>query len=215
VAYPTFDELPFNSRPDLSPYLIHLTKNTAAKDEYSAYENLLSILLRGEIFGSGNEAFVKGANKATCFMDVPFQALKYILTPENTDPQQPRYEPYGIIIRKQTAYKKGCWPVLYLSDDELRELGIPQKELWRVVRFEAMDEGWISWIHEREWRCCGEFKLPAKILGVLVRNTHDAQRLQERIDKDREKFACLPASIIPLSIICRGAAGTTVNEKAL
>ena len=44
----------------------------------------------------------------------------------------------------------------------------------------------------------------AKILGVLVRNTHDAQRLQERVDKDREKFACLPASIIPLSIICQG-----------
>ena len=39
MSYPTFDDLPFNKRPDLSPYLIHLTKNTKLKDDYSAYVN--------------------------------------------------------------------------------------------------------------------------------------------------------------------------------
>jgi hypothetical protein len=204
MALPTFDELPFNSRPDLTPYLIHLTKNTVAKDEYSAYENLVHILKRGEIWGSGNKAFVKGRKKATCFMDVPFQTLKYVLTPENTDPENPRYEPYGIIIKKSTAYNKGCRPVLYLSNPEIKMLKIPRDELWRVVRFEPKDEGWISWIHEREWRCSGTFKVPSKPLAVLVKDTNDARQLQKLIEEEPSKFKCKPASIIPLSIICQG-----------
>ncbi len=75
----------------LTPHLIHVTKNTEAKDEYSAYENIVNILKAGEIWGNGNKALVKGGKKATCFMDVP----------------------YGIIIKKSIAYNKGCQPVLY------------------------------------------------------------------------------------------------------
>jgi len=47
-----YRELPFWDRPDLTPYLIHFTKNTLAEDEYSAYNNLVSILTTGEIYGS-------------------------------------------------------------------------------------------------------------------------------------------------------------------
>lgn len=46
-----YKELPFRDRSDLTPYLIHLTKNTKEDDEYSAYDNLLSILKKGEIWG--------------------------------------------------------------------------------------------------------------------------------------------------------------------
>ena len=204
MAYPSFDELPFNSRPDLSPYVIHLTKNTEADDEYSAYQNLVSILRTGKIWGTRKKGFIRGPLKAACFMDVPFQALKYVLTPENTDPQKPRYEPYGVIVKKTTAYKKGCRPVLYLSNAEIAALGIPKKELWRVVTFETRDEGWISWLHEREWRCPGDFSVPTKPLAVLVRDTKDAVRLQTEIQEEQGAFACKPSSIIPLSIICQG-----------
>ena len=37
MGLPQFDDLPFNARPDLTPYLIHLTKNTAT---YSAAADL-------------------------------------------------------------------------------------------------------------------------------------------------------------------------------
>ena len=205
AAYPSFEELPFNSRPDLSPYVIHLTKNTQTADEFSAYDNLVNILKDGEVWGSDKKkGFIRGPKNATCFMDVPFQALKYVLTPEDTDPENPRYEPYGIIVRKTTAYKKGCRPVLYLSNSEIRALKIPNEELWRVVRFEPRDEGWISWIHEREWRCPGNFEVPAQPLAVLVRDTNDAMRLQDEIHANPKKFKCKPKSIIPLSIICQG-----------
>jgi hypothetical protein len=36
-------------------------------------------------------------------MDVPFASLKYVLTPEDADPQKPRYEPFGVIVTKTSA----------------------------------------------------------------------------------------------------------------
>ena len=49
MAYPEFEEyLPFFERPDLTPYLIHLTKNTKADDDFSAFQNLISILQAGK-----------------------------------------------------------------------------------------------------------------------------------------------------------------------
>jgi hypothetical protein len=81
---------------------------------------------------------------------------------------------------------------------------LPEDELWRVVRFEPRDDGWISWIHEREWRCSGNFKVPSKTLAVLVRDTRDALRLQKQIEEESKEFKCKPSSIIPLSIICQG-----------
>jgi hypothetical protein len=136
-------------------------------------------------------------------MDVPFQALKYVLTPENSDPQKPRYEPYGIVVTKKCGYEHGCRPVLYLSNEETLNLRIPADELWRVVRFEVTAEGWISWQHEREWRCRGNFELPVKIPAVLVRTSAEAADLSERLAGD-PPYRCKPRSVIPLNVICQG-----------
>lgn len=204
MVLPQFDELPFNARPDLTPYLIHLTKNTA-DDEYSAFDNLISILQTGQIWGSNSSrGFIKGRNQATCFMDVPFQALKHVLTPENTDPQTPRYEAYGVVITKKYAYNHGCRPVLYLSDEETKRLRIPAAELWRVVRFDVSKRGWICWLHEREWRCKGHFDLPGSVQAVLVKNTNDAVRLARRIAEEKNEFHCIPKSIVPLTVVSQG-----------
>lgn len=206
MTLPQFDELPFNSRPDLTPYIIHLTKSTAAEDEFSAYKNLVSILMSGEIWGSNSsKGFIKGPNKATCFMDVPFSALKHVLTPENANPLNPRYEPYGIVLTKRWAYqKKGCRPVLYLSNEETTALHIPESEYWRVVRFELTEKGWISWVHEREWRCKGSLTLPPAIQAVLVKNSIEASKLARLIAKKPDTFKCTPRSIIPLTVISQG-----------
>lgn len=205
MAHPDFEDLPFNVRPDLTPYLVHLTKNTKEADDFSAFDNLVHILEKGEIWGSSTKkGFIKGPNKATCFMDVPFSAMKYVLNPTDTNPVNPRYEPYGIVVTKKYAYRNGCRPVLYLSNKELSELNIPKDHRWRVVRFERADDGWISWIHEREWRCRGHFDLPERSIAVLVKTTRDAEELTKRIQAKPKKFATIPASIIPLSVICQG-----------
>ena len=201
-----FKELPFNARPDLTPYLLHLTKGKViAGKRRSAYDNLVSILQQGKIIASQKRGFIKGGQSATCFMDVPFASMKYVLTPENRDPNKPRYEPYGVCLLKMTAYEKGSRPVLYLSDQEIEDLEIPQRELWRVVKFEVQDENWISWLHEREWRCKGDMVLPQRPIAVFVKNAADVQRLQKEItEAPRETFKCVPQSIIPFSLICQG-----------
>ena len=48
-------------------------------------------------------------------MDVPFASLKYVLTPENTDPQEPRYEPYGIAVNV-TANPTAEWIARQLTE---------------------------------------------------------------------------------------------------
>jgi hypothetical protein len=108
MSHPGFEDLPFFERPDLTPYLIHLTKNTEAEDGYSAFDNLVSILKTGKVWGS--KEFIKGPNRAACFMDVPFYCLKYILNEENMNSQRPRYEPFGVFVTKQDAYRKRCRP---------------------------------------------------------------------------------------------------------
>src|SRR5579864_2383698 len=103
---PDFEDLPFFERPDLTPYLVHLTKNTKAEDDYSAFENLVSILQTGEVWGSSTKkGFIKGPHRAACFMDLPFAALKYVLNEENSDPTAPRYESFGVFVTKKHAYK--------------------------------------------------------------------------------------------------------------
>ena len=205
---PSFDELPFNSRPDLSPYLIHLTKNTITKDDYSGYNNLVSILKTGEIWGSNTkEGFIVGRRKAVCFMDVPFASLKYVLTPENSDPENPRYEPYGLVVSKPKAYHIGCRPVLYLSNEEKEKIAIPDDELWRVVRFEVKNDRWISWLHEREWRCPDNFELPKKVPAILVKTPAEANRLSNEIALNPSEFRCIPATVLPLQIVCQGLLG--------
>jgi hypothetical protein len=201
-----FNELPFNARPDLTPYLLHLTKGKMIEGKRrSAYDNLVSILQQGKIVASQRRGFIKGGQSATCFMDVPFASMKYVLTPENRDPNKPRYEPYGICLLKRTAYGKGSRPVLYLSDQEIIDLKIPQSELWRVVKFEVQDENWISWLHEREWRCKGDMKLPAKLLAVFVKSAKEVEKLQKKIATARPgTFKTVPLSIIPFSIVCQG-----------
>ncbi|MCU8083613.1 hypothetical protein [Shewanella sp. SM23] len=205
MAIKESNNLPFFERPDLSPFLVHLTKNTKSDDEFSAYDNLVNILKTGEIWGSNTEkGFVKGPNEAACFMDIPLSSLKYVLNEANTNPEKPRYEPYGIIVSKTYAYKRGCRPVIYLSNKELDALKIPREELWRVVRLEGVDGEGINWVHEREWRVKGDFIIPKDPQAVLVRNVASAKKLREAISKNPKKFKSLPSSIIPLTVLCQG-----------
>lgn len=195
-------ELPYYERPDLTPYLIHLTKKFSQK---TALENLISIFQDGVI--KGTDSFIKNAAhgsevKAACFMDVPFTALKYVCSPKNAE----RYQPYGVVVQKRGVYQQGGRPVLYLSDTECGTLRISLKQLWRVVslEYDKKEDTWIDWQHEREWRCPKEFKLKKASCIALVKSVKDVEELEARIDEMHNQFRCLPITIIPLEVICQG-----------
>lgn len=159
----------------------------------------------GEIRASTTRTgFIKGSNSAACFMDVPLQSLKYVLNESATDPARPRYEPYGIVVTKAYAYSKGCRPVLYLSNEELAAIGVPNEELWRVVRLEGVDGAGINWLHEREWRLKGDYKLPKKFMAALVQTNDAALRLRTAMARDPDVYKAVPGSIISLEVLCQG-----------
>lgn len=199
------NNLPFLERPDLSPFLVHLTKNTKIENGCSAFDNLVNILRKGVVRGSDTtKGFIKGPHGAACFMDIPFFSLKYVLNAKNTDRSRPRYEPYGIVVSKAYAYDRGCRPVLYLSNEEVSALKVPRGELWRVVRFEGADGYAVNWVHEREWRSKRNFELPSGLRAVLVKTPRDAERLRKLIDVEPHRFASTTRSIIPMTVLCQG-----------
>ncbi len=58
MTHPQWPELPFDERPDLTPFLIHLTRSTE-KVWVTAFDNLLRILQTGKIKGS-HKGFIQG-----------------------------------------------------------------------------------------------------------------------------------------------------------
>lgn len=203
---PEFTELPYYKRPDLSPYLIHLTKRNH-KTGTSARDNLMSILREGVIQPSSSRwGFIKGDQEATCLMDVPISALKHVLTTENVASPYPRYEPYGIVISKQYAYKQGARPVLYLSHEEMEALNVPDDQLWRVVHFDVTEEDWAGWLHEREWRCPGPFELPQRhtFTAALVKTASEVPAIRKQLVRHEAEFASVPRSVIPVQVVCEG-----------
>lgn len=198
------NNLPFFERPDLSPFLVHLTRRSEKPKKNSAFENLISILKDGYIKSSGPDGYVKGHKRATCFMDTPLSSLKYVLNERDTKKEKPRYEPYGLVVTKKKAFEKGCRPVMYLSQEEEEKIGISKHELWRVVQLSDVNGFGVNWIHEREWRCQGNYKLPKEPIAVLVKTAKEAKELRDMIEKKSSKFRIMPQSIIPLSILCQG-----------
>jgi hypothetical protein len=200
---PEFKKLPFNERPHLMPYLIHLTRGSISENNRSAFDNLMKILRDGKIRGNA-KGCIKGPYSACCFMDVPFASLKYVLRRSKKDTRAPSYEPYGLFVQKQYAYKKGARPVLYLSNDEMEDLSVPGEARWRVVRLDVKSGNWISWLHEREWRCLGDFCLPKRFSGVLVKTLDEVEELYRVIENSPNRYKVFPRCILPLDVICQG-----------
>lgn len=198
------NNLPFFERPDLSPFLVHLTRRSQKPNKKSAFKNLISILKSGQINSSGPDGFIKGYKRATCFMDTPLSSLKYVLNERDTQLDNPRYEPYCVVITKKLSFKKGCRPVMYLSPNEEKKIGISKHELWRVVKLSDVDGFGVNWIHEREWRCEGSFELPKGPIAALVKSPKEAKKLRKMIEKNPSEFCTKPQSIIPLSVLCQG-----------
>lgn len=147
-----------NARSDITKVLVHLTREA---NDLSSFEILLQILTDGKLKGSNNNGFIKGSQSATCFTEAPLSALKHFATDES-ESHNARYRFYGIAISKETAFKQGARPVIYLPDNEAE--WIPDTERWRHVRFE---QGKVDWTHEREWRSRGDFDL-SKVKGIYI-----------------------------------------------
>lgn len=198
-------QLPFTARPDLSPYLIHFTRQTEQKSGFLVLQHI--IFHDKMLKGSDKTGFIKGSTPAVCFMDIPLFSLKYLFTLNNAR----RYEPYGIFVKKETAYLNGARPVYYMSQEEENEFfGSRTADKWRIVKLDVNDTNaeepdWICWTQEREWRCPNQYKLDSDDYeyGILVKSIKQAEILSKKIYAADYKGP-RPIAILPLDVICQG-----------
>lgn len=169
-------------RSDFTNSLIHLTRDqTVWKgfDEIDEERKALDVLklILGEGVIKGGSGFIKGPNKAVCFSEIPLSSIKHYIQPET---KESRYRPYGICIRKKSAFRNGARPVIYIPDNECG--WIPDDEKWRQVRFEY---GEVDFTFEREWRKKGDLDL-RNISGfyVICWNPSEVTEFDEIINDD-------------------------------
>lgn len=102
------------NRTDISPYLIHFTKDTSTD---LAFQRLQKILEDGFLIG-GSE-FIKGKYKCVCFSETPeTQIEKGLVNPRNYS----RYSPFGILVSKKWLFSQGGRPVIYQPEEEYEYL---------------------------------------------------------------------------------------------
>lgn len=90
-------------RRDLSQWLFHWTK-AQVTPRTTAYEVLAQILSERRL--RADSGHIRGARKCVCFTETTvFEVSTYFAPPPGGGP--PRYEPYGIAVRKPWLFERG------------------------------------------------------------------------------------------------------------
>lgn len=181
-----------NRRSDLSTFLVHLTRDTqsSARENLESIISDRKIEARS-VYGALTQHTHKLPDKGksqqvVCFTETPLE-YTYFLT-EQIDDRDYKFSNYGIAITKRLGREKGVNPVWYLditpghdwlttSVDALRKTfidgGAKDNDLGRLFPYiEQMGNGKSKagtgyckefwW--EREWRHCGDFRLPLTVI---------------------------------------------------
>ncbi len=112
-------------RPDLSPYIVHLTRDYTA--DALAPENLVSILCSRciearnpygiavrhlELIGCTSDEF-RRSQRVACFSETPPESLAGLLSPGVW--RRYEFRPYGVAFHRQVLLDRGANPVWYLN----------------------------------------------------------------------------------------------------
>lgn len=162
------------NRPDLSTFLIHLTKGS---DEETAFNNLKSIIRGKTLLKS---YYTVDDKKVVCFTETPIGCIK---TAEGLTSytNYHKYSRFGIMVYKKDVYQQGGRPVLYLEAKYLSKL--PKEIRWRHQKFEpSFTSVKHDYTWEREWRMVGDFKFEGIYYEAIVPSI--AKRLKTELDDE-------------------------------
>lgn len=164
-------------RPDLSTFLIHLTK---ADNDEIAFGNLKSIIRQRSILQS---LYKLGSENVVCFTETPIGCIKTAGGLRNYT-NFSNYSTFGLMVYKKDVYETGGRPVLYLEDKFQSQL--PKEIQWRHQKFEpSFSEIKYDWTWEREWRCKGNFNLHGLYYEAIVPSISYADRLKNDLDAEQ------------------------------
>lgn len=92
------------------------------------------------------------------------------------------WEPYGVLIRRQTLVAAGAAAVVYGSENDFQNLGADQQPFFQPLG-KKTKASQTNWSLEREWRTLGDLKLaqldPNSVM-LFVRTRREAERLARR-----------------------------------
>jgi hypothetical protein len=152
-------------RVDISPYLVHFTKES---ERGSAFDILARILRERRLLG--NNRYIRSGTKCICFSEAPLRSLEYGLVNANGFS---RYSPYGVRLQKKWLFGLGARPVIYQPESEFQQL--PPTHKWRHVRLDL--ENSIDFTWEREWRIeCAELPFTDQDIEVVVPDEQARER---------------------------------------
>jgi hypothetical protein len=121
-------------REDISPFLVHLTKETGVDN--NAKTNLESILNTKELrynnnnvsdarFGHDYESLTPNIEKdyfsAVCFTETPLNEIHSMLDIRG---RNTNLQPYGLVFLKKKLQEKGVSPVIYINNFNTNKLGL-------------------------------------------------------------------------------------------
>lgn len=162
-------------RHDITTRLTHLTR---ANGDECAFYVLNKILKEKCIYGSTTDTgYIVGPDSAVCFQDIPLLGIAENIIYENklcreTGRINKRYEPFGIRVNKQHAFRRGAREVIYGKTYELKSI-LPETEWWRIVNHNLDDiNKIIDWTHEREWRIKGNYTFEFTDIDVIVKDSN-------------------------------------------
>ncbi len=171
-------------RSDLSTFLVHLTRNKTTSSAKDVLKKIIedNRLIASSPFGQAHQKMRAAGwsvvdQMCVCFTEVPMEHI--CLLTENIEGRAIKMEPYGIAVTKKHARKKDVNPVWYLDQTVGREwLSNPlNKIIDSAIAEDSKDASILKlspfieqfghykdFYWEREWRCIGDFHLPARYL---------------------------------------------------
>lgn len=190
-------------RRDLGSLLFHFTQHPkvtveieqgTAKLYLSAHPRSVLEKIASEGCLRGSSTYIKGSYQCVCFTESPITEIAALFRLSNAASNtgmRPRYEPYGVAVKKEWLYERGGRPVIYQSDAEFDAL--PEAIRYRHVRYEPNNGIDFTW--EREWRIkIEELKLePSAAVFILPTAkevfdfTYGHAKLEADFDRDDER----------------------------
>jgi hypothetical protein len=161
-------------RKDVSPFLVHFTKDSELG---SAYDVLRHILRCKTLLGSNR--CIRGGMKCVCFSEAPLGALEHGLI---NSTGFTRYSSYGLQFGKEWIFSLGGRPVIYEPEHEFTQL--PVTHQWRHVRLE-LGLSPVDFTWEREWRLpCTELHFSEREVTVVLPDDEARDRFIYDIEND-------------------------------
>jgi hypothetical protein len=194
-------------REDISRFMVHLTRDFEKNGGKTARQNLISILLNGQILAANPHCFFNDRVKTNqtlaakfavaCFTEVPLNQIH--LLSRDIPGRQVKLKPYGIVFTREFIVSAGGQPALYLNgyggNQWLHESvtaiynrsvasGKVVEPYWRILPFiNAMHERYdFTW--EREWRVLQGLKFKPRDIVCVILPPDKEQDLKEILAGD-------------------------------